>query len=404
MTLSTAIPSWFSNTDTGAPQLNNAASSQIEVLRAVLVTGFNVKAVTNIAVASGVATVTCATHGYTGQVGKLVLIAGASAPLLNGRKQPTSTGPNTFTYPAPGVADGTYTGTMEARRAPLGWTEEFAGQVPNVAVFRQSEVTTDRVYLRVSDVLGVTARIVAYETMSDANNGVGPTPTAAQLADGVHWPKTASAVVRQWDLVGSAEGIYWLPSPQIDNSREAFFAGGMVKRAASHPFGFLLCGNAIAAVNYTSAGASAGGVWLSDRSGGARSGAPSYLMRNYTSIAGVVEVKPVGAAHVMLGNVTYACSGSTNYGTAAYPNAANNGLKVCPVDLYVQTVEVGSYPGMLHIAADTAAAPISHGTVIDGTNDALGKKLLALSAGTPQGSGANRGTILFNMTDPWVAA
>ena len=136
MTLLASQPNYFDSSEAGAPSLNNVAGSLLEIIRACGINGFNPKVVTSIVVASGVATATAASHNYTATYGKLLLIEGAPEALLNGRKQPLSVTTNTFTYAAPGVADGTYTGTMSAKRAPLGWTEPFTGT--NKAIFARS--------------------------------------------------------------------------------------------------------------------------------------------------------------------------------------------------------------------------------------------------------------------------
>lgn len=69
----------------------------------------NTAAIT-IEVASGVATVTLAAHGYSG-AGNKVVIAGANESDLNGEKAITVTGANTFTYPTT-ESDGSGTGTI----------------------------------------------------------------------------------------------------------------------------------------------------------------------------------------------------------------------------------------------------------------------------------------------------
>ncbi|MGS5089076.1 hypothetical protein ACVC7V_21535 [Hydrogenophaga sp. A37] len=212
MTLPTSQPNYFDSSETGAPTLNNVTASLLEVIRACAKNGFNSKTVTSIAVASGVATATAASHGYSATYGKLLLIEGSGEALLNGRKQPLSVATNTFTFAAPGVADGTYTGTMSAKRAPLGWTEPHTGT--NVAIFARSAPEATAMLLRVNDshANGSTvtdARIVMAESATDVDTYSGLAPTAAQVSGGLYWHKGPnSATAKQWCVVGNDRFIW----------------------------------------------------------------------------------------------------------------------------------------------------------------------------------------------------
>lgn len=198
------LPIWFDSTETGAPTLNNTAGSLLEVLRACLVNGFGAKTVTSIAVASGVATATAASHGFSATFGKRLLIAGCSEAALNGTKQPLSVATNTFTFDATGVADGTYTGTMSAKRAPLGWTEPHTGT--NVAIFARSDMAASASMLRVVDTLAspaattyALASMVETATGADTVTGESPTSTAERV-----WMRGANtATAKKWVIVGS---------------------------------------------------------------------------------------------------------------------------------------------------------------------------------------------------------
>lgn len=67
-------------------------------------------------VAGGVATATVAAgHGYRDK--RIVEVSGAAEGAVNGRKRTTVTGTSTYTFPAPGVADGAVGGTITSRRA-----------------------------------------------------------------------------------------------------------------------------------------------------------------------------------------------------------------------------------------------------------------------------------------------
>lgn len=199
---------YYSSTDAGAPTLNNAAGSMISVLDACLVNGYGSKPVTSIVVAGGVATVTCSAHGFTDQ--SVQEIAGATPAALNGRKLVTVTGSNTFTFPAPGVPDGSATGTITAKRPGLGWVKQFASGATK-AVYRRSDPAATAMVLRVADTgLGTydtarTAEVTMYESMSDVDTGTNPSP----LLHGQTWPKgSGSATPARWVLVGDSRTFY----------------------------------------------------------------------------------------------------------------------------------------------------------------------------------------------------
>ena len=215
MSLNTAQPSWFDDSEVGAPTLNNAIGSLDSLLNAVLVTGFNVKSVSQIEVVSEVATVTCAAHGYSGATGKLIAIAGAPVPALNGRHQPGDVDVNTFTFPAAGVADGVYTGSIDARRAPLGYTQVFTDGVGK-SVYGRTTPEASGALLRVNDShtgsTATDARVLSVESATGVDAYTSGAPTDAQIAgSGYYWskgPNTATA--KGWVICGNEKGFYAL--------------------------------------------------------------------------------------------------------------------------------------------------------------------------------------------------
>lgn len=210
MTFPVSTPCWFDSSEVGAPTLNNTAGSLLEVLRACLINGFGAVSVTSIVVAGGVATATAATHGFSSAYGKLVLIEGAPVAALNGRKRIENVLTNTFTYPAPGVADGTYTGTISARRAPLGWTEPHSGT--NRAIFARTSPEASGSLLRVEDTrvapaAATYAHVVQVESASGVDTFTNRVPTAD--ADGPFWcVGVSNATAKRWTVVGDDKRFF----------------------------------------------------------------------------------------------------------------------------------------------------------------------------------------------------
>lgn len=221
-----SAPYRYDSTETGAPVLNNAPGSLIALLRAVLKNGFNVKAISSISVAGGIATVTCPGHGYACGVAQILRITGASAPALDGDKQPTLVDANTFTYPAPGVADGSYTAT-DARRAPLGWTEAFADGGGTKAIFARTDVAATVSMLRVVDTASSPAATThAYVTMVSAATGIDAVSNEVPSTDvNQRWqkgPNNTSA--KQWLLIGDGLFFYFfVPTATTDQYQMVAF-------------------------------------------------------------------------------------------------------------------------------------------------------------------------------------
>lgn len=205
---------WFDSTETGAPVINNANGAVVAALRAILVNGFNVKAISSISVASGVATVTCPGHGFSSAYGKWIKITGGSAAALSGVKQHTVVDGNTFTYPAPGVADGSYTAT-DARRAPLGWVESYANGGGTKAVFARSAAEALAQQLRIDDTATSPATTTSARTLmvrgaTSEDAWTEQAPLESQLSGGMHCNKgTNNTTAKQWVAVGDDRGL-WL--------------------------------------------------------------------------------------------------------------------------------------------------------------------------------------------------
>lgn len=204
---------WFSNFDTGAPALDNTANSINAVLYACLVTGYNTKSISQIVVASGVATATCTGHGYP-VVNLLyqdldVTVEGSATTLLNGSKQITPTDANTFTFAAPGVSDGTYTGAVTCKKTPLGWARPFTGA--NKAVYARTDPAATPHVLVVEDTMAnvYNCRVYAAESASAIDTYVDIVPTAAQFSGGYYWTRGANTSrAKNWFIIGDSKAFY----------------------------------------------------------------------------------------------------------------------------------------------------------------------------------------------------
>lgn len=202
----------FSNlmTNSGSflANLNNTTGTLITLLDACLVNGFGSVTPTSITVSSGVATATFSgAHPFKADT--VASISGATPSGLNGEHKVislSSTG-TSITFDAYGVSDGSASGTITMKLAPLGWEKTYSGT--NKAVYRQTDVTGTRFYLRVDDSVGNYAKVRGYETMSDVDTGTNEFPRVAQVADvNCVWPKSTTSTAKKWWLAGNSKIFY----------------------------------------------------------------------------------------------------------------------------------------------------------------------------------------------------
>lgn len=379
---------WFHSGETGAPTCNNVAGSLINVLDACLINGFNSKSVTSISVASGVATVTASAHGFMN--GAMVDHAGATPSGLNGRKKITVTGSNTYTFDATGVANGSATGTLTAKRSPLGWTKQFSGT--NKAVYARTDVAATAMVLRVDDTgAGIAAATYARARMAEAASDVdtltNPAPAEAALSGGVYIGKGAnSSTAKNWVLVGDSRTFY-LFTETTGYTYATYGAlhitqfGDISSYRAGDAYGCVLQGD--------QDGGSTNPWW------GASWAAYSVAAVFQRPIAGVSST-PVPFGMVILAN-SVVPGGVSN---PAYPSPVNNGMVIGDRALVTEQSTTFTYPIRGHMRgvkvpyANTQNA--LHLQVLNGFTGFTGELLYVsiLSAG-------NTGGLLFDLTGPW---
>ena len=381
----------FDSTMTGAPVLSGTAGALRAVLKACLVDGFGAGAVSTLTVAAGIATAAFAgAHPYC--IGTTTQIGGATPAGLNGIKSVLTTTASAITFDATGIADGTATGTITHKVAAAGWQELFAGSVTNVLCLKPTVVEATGCVLRIDDTGTINAGVRAYEAMTDASTGTGPTPLESQLAGGLFWPKssTASATARTWYLVADERGFYLAVAPAGSDRYTLLFAGDIASLKSGDAYGYLLTGNQADQTNASSV--PDGCVGYSHRS--ARAGA--YLVRAHTAIGQSTAAQRIGAHHN--GSTADVYAGTAGYSLGTYPNGPNNGLMTGPLELVALGIR-GTLPGLLHPVQDCGAA-FATGGLVDGTDDLAGRRLMAIRTGPP--ASGTVGTAFIDVTGPWA--
>ncbi len=381
----------FDSAMTGAPVDSGTAGALRALLKACLVDGFGAGAVATLTVASGIATATFAgAHPY--RVGTVAQFAGATPAGLNGQKRILTTAASAVTFAAPGVADGTATGTITHKVAAAGWQELFAGTLTNVLCVKPTVPEATGCVLRIDDTGTTNARVRAFEAMTDASTGTGPTPLDSQLSGGLFWPKSdaASSAARPWRMVADERGFYLAVSPQGTDRYTLLYAGDIASLKSGDAYGYLLTGNMSDQTAATTVPDGCCG-W-SHRS--ARNGA--YMVRSHTAIGQSIAVQRLGAHHN--GSTADVYAGTAGYSLGTYPNGPNNGLMTGVLELHALGIR-GALPGLLHPVQDCGSA-FATGAIVDGTDDLAGRRLMAIRTAPPAGA-VVAGTAFIDVTGPW---
>lgn len=376
----------------GAPVLNGQAGSALGMLDACLVTGFGLKAATSLTVAGGVATL-----AFSGQhaatVESVVLVEGVTGALagLNGEQKVTALGTGTVRF-ATALPDGTAAGTVTFKMAPAGWAKVFSDT--NVAVYRSPTPESTRMFLRVDDTGTTAFRWRGFESMTDANTGVGGFPLDAQISGGGWCNKSnsANATPVKWTLVSDARGGYLnvtgfsSTTAAVESGRTCFFGDFQALRAAGDPYAFALgCG----------VGGGAGetsGVCDGDN------GANTYLPRAFHGLGGSVKASAISesGATVTSGKVT-------TFG--AFPSEVDGGLMLSRRFLGdISAAPRGVLPGLYVIPQFDVGLSVPPRSFQIGAGVLAGRKLISLGCGenTNPYPSTGLGISMVDITGPWA--
>jgi len=390
-----------------APALTNANGSFIALLNAVLKEGFDVKSITSLTVAAGVATLTW-TGSHSAIPHSVILVAGVTggpagfADMNGEQKVQTKPSASSCTF-LTALPDGVYTGTITIKVASLGWESPFSSGADK-AVYRSADLASTRMYLRVDDSYGSSVRLVGMETMSDINTGTGRFPTSSQSAGfpegGGWWPKAeAGAQPAPWVIVGDSRIFFFHTSSYVSNgsSYNNYIIGNLrgfgdliALRPGGDPYACMLGVQQGPGVSYPTYGTidspSTNMNFLARDWTGVGSSHPNYCMP-YT-----------GAANTVSG------MDST---LGAFPSRIDGSMRVSRK--FMSQYQYGDapradVPGVLSIP-QTGLGGLQHKTLFDGTGEFAGRKLLGLvvSNGGPNQlpTPVNSGMILLDVTGPW---
>lgn len=324
---------YFDSTMAGMTNLlERAAGSLINVMDAFLINGSTAITLDSLVVSSGVATATYSSghgfvEGYSG-ISPWIRIAGVTDLTdCNGDTRITITSASQFTFTTT-AGDGTASGTITAKVAPLDWTKEYSGT--NKAAYRAPDLDGTRHYLRIDDGYGSyqSAQASGYETMSDVDTGTHKFPSSTTY-DYVYKSNTSAGTYRKWWVIGDGKRFYM------------FLDAGGAASSSYNMYGFLFFGDIISLAAddlYHSAIISA----TSD------GGIPTVWSCNTSTLGGGFfcgNYAGTSFAQVM-GKYTHKGWTGTSQQGEAWPSTVGNLLRLAPQELWEGSTQPRGYlPG-----------------------------------------------------------
>jgi hypothetical protein len=394
---------FFTSQMSGAPALPGVAGGLIAVLDACGKDGFDLKSLSSLTVAGGVATAAY-TGNHSAMVDSVVLIAGVTGgPAgwagLNGEQKITGKPSATAVTFATNLPDGAYTGTITMKMAPLGLLRTFLGT--SVAVYKSADPASTGMSLRVDDTGATVARVVGYESMSDVNTGVGAFPSAAQMAGGGYWPKSAVAnsTAVQWALFGDSRGFILHVCPSFGAASSSIhgftrgFGDAVALRPGGDAYGCFL--------NYSTTSSSASSQ--ADGQLEYASALQCAFPRAFTGLGSSVlhGCYPYSGALLGLSGV------DVSLGT--FPSVVDGSLRMSKRYFATATTSVpprAELPGLYSVPQSLLFDTLKFGDRTPGTGALAGRNFFVLnptnSSTTNAPTNASTGVSLVDVTGPWL--
>ena len=395
---------WLHSQMRGAPvKSGSGVGSIIALLKASLIDGFGTVTLTSLTVSGGVATAVV-NSGESFDAHSVVLVDGATPAALNGEQRILTSSDTGFTF-ATTAPDGTATGTITAKYAPVGnWEQTYTGT--NKAVFKSTHPEANGHLLRIDEGADAQlARVVGYETMSDVDTGTGPFPNATQHAGGGRWWRSQSnnATASEWVLIADGRMFYFC---------NALFAGALTTQGYGiWSFGDLI--PLVAADGWSTAlSVSTGNQVYGYGSVSSSSPAPTSGGGTYTPRALGGAGSSIGVAvrqYIRGENGSAVDSGDaplTAGGFGAASATADGRLVFSTVHIYEAAGSTkysprADWPGLYHLPYFQAATVLGNKEVFDGSGALVGRKLLAIRGSALNVTSTVNGITVFDISGPW---
>ena len=389
----------YRSQDLGAPVLSGQIGQFITFLDAILVNGYNSVSVSSLTRSGSTATATCAApHGLS--TGDVVLVAGAGQSDYNVEAVVTVVSSTVFTYDVANAPTSPATGTITAKRAPLGYTKVFTGS--NKAAYRANDPSGLRHFLRVQDDGGTVGgnrecRLWGYEAMTDVDTGTGPYPTAGQSSNGYYQMKSSStdSTQRAWCLVGDGKIFYLFvdyggAAASGVSSTGTFYAtvfGDILSYKAGDAYASVLAAGTTA--NSTSAPSQSLGAQQTSINSPSSFSASMNIARDFTAVLGS---RYVGLMASGLGSGM----GLNTY--IAYPHQIDNGFYINPVQVTQGPPAVirGRMPGLYEGMHGRA---LNNGDIVENVQGLTGRKFMMMYVNFAW----QAAHVMVDITGPWDA-
>lgn len=379
------------------PALGNLATATAGSLIAImdnLCTGFGDVTPTAMSVTAGVGTMTVPS-GHSFIPHSVAELAVSGRDDLTGEFKVLTSGTTLVTFACPAATAGVVSGTLAARIAGAGLTKAFTGT--NKGVYRFSAPEAGQAFLRIDD-SNTTARHARhrmYENMTDVDTGTNPGPSDAMASGGGY--------LKKGEVTGNSK--FWI---MTDGLFLHFFNTLADKTNTGYqtPWGWCFGdikkyrnGDAFPTVLWAAAD-STSNVYNHPFNSGA--GLSSYcIMRPNSGIGGALWTYSVASAYgggVTSGGPSPQVGGVVEDRLFLFPRWIVDGASLPAGRIR------GEIPGYLHSCQTLSAYPET-GTVIDGTGNYEGRKLVFMSwnPSFAVGTTATGGTafVLFDLTGPW---
>jgi len=371
----------------GAPIKNGTPGSWITVLDAVFVNGFGQVNAVSANITNGMVIINL-NNNESFDIDTTVLVTGASVLSVNGENTVTVSGSNFISWPTI-EPDGPITGTITIKVAPLGFTKQFSGV--SLAAYKMMNPLSSGAFFRIDDTSAFFMQVAAYENMLDINSGSNRTPALTYNSGICVVPKsdTANTTATLWEIIGDDSGFYI--STQVStysvyaNYRCILYFGDGIPDNSNDSFKII--------VNGLGTTTSYSDNWSASIANAITQNTNTNCINR--SANGLNTSIPIKFYHMAAGS-GYSGGGSMINGK--YPSITNNGLILAQYQYNDEYGRRGIVPGILS-CTQIAMNHFTTRNVIDGQQQFIGKRLLAINPGSS--SANNAGVVFFDITGPW---
>ena len=359
----------------------NILTSVNDVWKDCLVSGYGEVPVLSASVTSGVCRVNVAL-GNSFNIYSVVLMSGCDQAPANGEHRVSNMGDIFFEFPTD-MPDGPITGaSIKAKYASAGWDSPFPSSSTR-AVYRSKNTSPDsrRHYLQVSETAYDTLNVRSFHSMTDLNNGSDVYPPTSVLGNGYFWGRSYenNAVQRAWFIIASSTFLYWIVLPYNQGAWNSTalipsvqFFGDAIRKIPSDIENVIINGGLnTGEVNNEINGGFGGGNHL---------GVSHLTASNAYQISGTYDgiKSPSPCAAYADISTTYASTAFSGRTAFTRRNVIDGSIEILKYKIIDrQGIERGRIPGVYFIKS-SVMSDLTPFTVIDGSGDLIGRKLLVL--------------------------